>query len=50
MPSFGWKLSNEEVAAVASFVRSAWGNQGSPVSASEVQSVRKSVKDVSSAD
>jgi mono/diheme cytochrome c family protein len=50
MPSFGWKLSDKEVAAVASFVCSAWGNEGSPVSASEVQSVRKSVKDVSSAD
>lgn len=50
MPSFGWKLSDKEVAAVATYVRTAWGNQGSPVSASKVQGVRKAVKDVSSAD
>lgn len=41
MPSFNWKLSNEEIAAVASFIRSAWGNAASPVSASDVQSMRQ---------
>lgn len=41
MPSFKWKLSNDEVAAVASYVRSTWGNAASPVSASDVQSLRQ---------
>jgi mono/diheme cytochrome c family protein len=50
MPSFGWKFSDREVAAVASYVRSAWGNAASPVSASKVHAVRKSVEDVRTAD
>ena len=41
MPSFKWKFSNQEVAAVASYVRSAWGNAAPAVSAAEVQSVRQ---------
>ena len=41
MPSFKWKLSNEDVAAVASYVRSAWGNAAPAVTASEVQSMRQ---------
>ena len=41
MPSFKWKLSNEEVAAVASYVRSAWGNAAPAVSADDVQSMRR---------
>jgi mono/diheme cytochrome c family protein len=41
MPSFKWKLSNEEVAAVASYARNAWGNAAPPVSADEVQSMRQ---------
>lgn len=41
MPSFKWKLSNEEVAAVASYARNAWGNAAAPVSANEVQSMRQ---------
>ena len=41
MPSFSWKLSDEQIAAVASYVRSTWGNAASPVSQSEVQSMRK---------
>ncbi|MGA9868801.1 MAG: c-type cytochrome [Acetobacteraceae bacterium] len=49
MPDFGWKLSDEQVAAVASYVRSAWGNQGAPVSAGEVRSVRDGVQAASSA-
>ncbi len=41
MPSFKWKLSNEEVAAVASYVRSTWGNAAPAISASDVQSMRQ---------
>lgn len=50
MLSFGWSCLNEEVAAVASFVRNALGNRGIPVAVSGVESGCKAVKDVSSAD
>lgn len=41
MPAFGWKLSNEDIADLATYIRNAWGNQASPVSAHQVASVRK---------
>jgi mono/diheme cytochrome c family protein len=41
MPAFAWKLSDAQVAAVASYVRSAWGNAAAPVSASDVGSLRQ---------
>ena len=31
MPAFGWRLSDQEIADVASFVRSSWGNRATPV-------------------
>lgn len=40
MPPFRTLLSDEEVAAVASFIRQSWGNRASAVSALEVQRVR----------
>ena len=40
MPPFNWKLSDEQIAAVATFVRNAWGNAASVVTAEEVKSVR----------
>jgi mono/diheme cytochrome c family protein len=43
MPSFGWKLSDEQVAAVASYMRGAWGNAAPPVSASDVSALRSQV-------
>lgn len=43
MPPFGWRLSDQEVADVANFVRTSWGNIGSPVSAAQVAKVRKAV-------
>jgi mono/diheme cytochrome c family protein len=43
MPPFGGKLSDEDVAALLTYVRSAWGNRGSAVSASDVRGVRKQV-------
>jgi mono/diheme cytochrome c family protein len=43
MPAFGWRLSNEEVAAVTTFIRHAWGNSGKSVTADEVAEVRKTV-------
>ncbi|SDH26156.1 Cytochrome c, mono-and diheme variants [Paraburkholderia steynii] len=43
MPPFGWRLSDQEVADVANFVRTSWGNTGSKVTATDVAQVRKTV-------
>ncbi|WP_417285389.1 c-type cytochrome [Comamonas sp.] len=40
MPAFGWRLSDQQVADVSSFVRAGWGNQAGQVSASQVGKVR----------
>jgi mono/diheme cytochrome c family protein len=41
MPSFAWKLTDQEIADVATFLRNSWGNEASGVSASDVREVRK---------
>jgi mono/diheme cytochrome c family protein len=43
MPGFAWRLSNEEVAQLLTFVRSSWGNQASTVAAGQVGRVRASL-------
>ena len=43
MPDLGWRLSDEEVADVLSFVRGNWGNQAAAVSPDEVGRVRKAL-------
>jgi mono/diheme cytochrome c family protein len=45
MPGFGWRLSDEETAQVATFVRNGWGNRASEVSASQVAKVREAIKE-----
>ena len=40
MPSFAWKLSDQEVADVATFIRNSWGNQASALSVSDVRKAR----------
>ncbi|HEY0802740.1 MAG TPA: cytochrome c [Steroidobacteraceae bacterium] len=40
MPGFAWRLSNEEVSQLLTFIRSGWGNHASSVSAREVARVR----------
>jgi mono/diheme cytochrome c family protein len=40
MPVFGTQLSDAEIAAVLTHVRSQWGNKGGPVNASEVATQR----------
>lgn len=40
MPAFGDKLSDEDVAALLTYVRSAWGNRQGPVTADEVAKQR----------
>ena len=41
MPSYDWKLSDNDVAAVATYVRNAWGNAAPNVTADEVKSLRQ---------
>ncbi len=44
MPGFGWRLSDEETAELVGFVRRSWGNDASPVKASEVAAVRRAIE------
>ncbi|MEB2848091.1 c-type cytochrome [Endobacterium cereale] len=40
MPPFSITLSDDEVAAVVSYIRTSWGNAGAPVSAAEANQLR----------
>jgi mono/diheme cytochrome c family protein len=40
MPAFGTKLSNQEVAAVATYIRRSWGNDFGRVDAKQVAQTR----------
>jgi mono/diheme cytochrome c family protein len=40
MPPFAQSLSDDEVAAVVTYIRTAWGNRGTPVSANDANSLR----------
>ena len=44
MPAFAWRLSDEEVADVVSFVRGSWGNGAAPVEAATVKPLRPPVQ------
>ena len=44
MPAFNWKLTDQEVADVASYVRNAWGNHSPAVSANAVKTIRDAIK------
>jgi mono/diheme cytochrome c family protein len=44
MPSFAWKLTDQEIADVSTFIRNSWGNQAAPVAASDVRDLRKKLK------
>jgi mono/diheme cytochrome c family protein len=41
MPGFAWRLSDQEVADVVSFIRSGWGNTGAAVGPDEVKELRE---------
>lgn len=41
MPGFGWRLSDDEVAALATFVRKSWSNDASAVTAETVAKFRR---------
>jgi mono/diheme cytochrome c family protein len=44
MPGFAWRLSDEEVAQLVTFVRNSWGNHAPAASAGDVASVRKDLR------
>lgn len=41
MPSFAWKLSDEQIAATLTYIRNTWGNAAPAVTAEQVAEVRK---------
>jgi mono/diheme cytochrome c family protein len=41
MPAWGGVLKDPEIAAVTSYVRSAWGNKAAPIRAASVTTIRK---------
>src|SRR6185437_14124444 len=43
MPSFAWQLNDDEIAAVATYIRNAWGSTAPAVSADTVENSRKSL-------
>jgi mono/diheme cytochrome c family protein len=43
MPGFGWRLTDDNVADLLSFVRSSWGNKAAAVTPHEVAKVRSAV-------
>ena len=44
MPSFAWRLNDQEVADVVNFIRSSWGNRSAPITAGDVTKLRKSIR------
>jgi mono/diheme cytochrome c family protein len=45
MPEFGWVLKDDEVAAVVTYIRNAWGNAAPAVNAAEVGAARDVLKE-----
>lgn len=48
MPAFDWKLSDDQVAAVATYIRSAWENEAPTVMARDVRKLRRELDQASS--
>lgn len=44
MPAFAWKLSDQQVANVLTYIRNQWGNAAEPVTAETVAKARASLK------
>ena len=44
MPSFAWKLSDQEIADVSTYMRNSWGNQAGGVSADTVRALREQLR------
>ena len=41
MPSFAWKLSDQEIADVSTYIRNSWGNEALAVDVSNITALRK---------
>jgi mono/diheme cytochrome c family protein len=41
MPSFAWKLTDQQIADVSTYIRNSWGNQAIAVATSDVRDLRK---------
>jgi mono/diheme cytochrome c family protein len=50
MPGFAWRLSDQEVADVVTFIGTSWGNKGATVKSSEVAKLRKDDMKTTSGD
>lgn len=50
MPDFGWRLDDQQVADLSTFVRSSWGNNAPAVTADQVKELRKTVSTVERKD
>lgn len=44
MPALAWKLTDDQVAAVVTYIRNSWGNSGSAVGVSDVKSTRQQLQ------
>ena len=44
IPTFDWKLTDQQIAAVATYVRNHWSNAASTVSSDQVKSLRKELR------
>jgi mono/diheme cytochrome c family protein len=45
MPSFGWQLKDDQIAAVLTYIRNSWGDAAAAVSADDVRKQRKDLAD-----
>ncbi|HEX3946032.1 MAG TPA: cytochrome c [Rhizomicrobium sp.] len=50
MPAFAWKLTDQQVADVVTYIRNSWGNRASSVSAHDVAKLRESLSLVRALD
>ena len=41
MPAWGGKFNDQEIAAVVSYIRNAWGNKASTISPADVAAARQ---------
>lgn len=41
MPSFGWRLNDQQIADVVTYIRNSWSNTGTPVAAGTVTAIRE---------
>jgi mono/diheme cytochrome c family protein len=44
MPGFGWRYNDADIAALATFIRSSWGNNAPPVAVAKVAEIRDQLR------